>query len=476
MSRKDPLLSDRAPFRRAVVLAAALILAALIPSAASNASPSLRADTKGALRPVFRKVQVDRREVKQYWTKRRMERARPLDVAFDIDDAQEWTRVPKDAGEPVSVPATVPTTAGRTDLRVEDSESRTGELFAAGSIPFTRTEITDTAVFPNVTHGKLFISTTDFDGECSATVVSSEGQDVVWTAGHCVHDGSGDFHSDFLFVPGYRNGTAPEGEWVYDGVVTTHEWASASDFRFDVGALTMAPNGGQEIEEVVGARGIQFNQSHLQSYRSFGHPAAPPFDGEKMFVCTSEFGVFAPPKGPGPRPMGIGCDMTQGSSGGGWVVGDEFVQSVNSFFINRPKFEDVMFGPQLGNVALEVYDAASAGFSGVLEDTRPPKITGVSDKPDPFTPNGDHRKDKTRIRFSTDEQAVLVLTIKSKSGKTVLKVTPGTQPAASFVVTWGGRHFETNNKVKAGTYTYKISAKDDAGNSSSKSGKTTVRR
>jgi hypothetical protein len=43
-------------------------------------------------------------------------------------------------------------------------------------------------------------------------------------------------------------------------------------------------------------------------------------------------------------------------------------------------------------------------------------------------------------------------------------------------VTWGGRHFETNNKVKAGTYTYKISAKDDAGNSSSKSGKTTVRR
>jgi hypothetical protein len=155
-------------------------------------------------------------------------------------------------------------------------------------------------------------------------------------------------------------------------------------------------------------------------------------------------------------------------------VADDFVQSDNSIIYDGEP--DVMSGPQLRDVALEVYDAASAGVSGVAEDTTPPWITGVGDRPDPFTPNGDGRKDRTKIRFSTNEEAALVFTIKSKSGKLVLKIAAANQPPANFTVRWGGRHFRTNNKVRAGTYTYKISAKDDAGNSASKSGKTTVRR
>ncbi|MGH2825869.1 MAG: trypsin-like serine peptidase [Actinomycetota bacterium] len=465
-------MSDRTPFRRTIMLAVAFMLAALFPSIASNAAPAPTGDSRRALRPVVRKFQADRREVKQYWTQRRMERARPLDVTVDVDDARDWTRVPQDDGEPVSVPAIAPTVDGRSALTLDGVASGKVETLT-GSIPFTRTEITNTASFPNITHGKLFFSGPGFDAVCSGTVVQAESNDVVWTAGHCVNEGPGSFYSDFLFVPGYRNGAAPAGEWVADGVVTTTQWASAGNFRFDVAALTMSPNGGQEIEEVVGARGIRFNQSHLQSYRTFGHPQTPPFDGERMFVCASDFGIFAPGQGD-LRPMGIGCDMTGGSSGGGWIVQDQFVQSVNSFkIIGDPQFEDIMFGPQLGDVALGVFEDASGGGGG---DTTAPRIRGVGDKPDPFTPNGDGRKDKTKIFFSTNEQAVVVFRIKSKSGSTAFKIPGSNLPPNHYFVKWNGRHFTTNKVVKAGTYTYKIKATDASGNSSSKSGRTTVRR
>ena len=55
--------------------------------------------------------------------------------------------------------------------------------------------------------------------------------------------------------------------------------------------------------------------------------------------------------------MGIGCDMTGGSSGGGWIVGAN-LYSVNSYgYSNQP---DVMFGPYLDGVAQSVYNAAAA--------------------------------------------------------------------------------------------------------------------
>ena len=50
--------------------------------------------------------------------------------------------------------------------------------------------------------------------------------------------------------------------------------------------------------------------------------------------------------------------MTGGSSGGGWIVGNN-VMSVNSYgYSNQP---NVMFGPYLGSVAQSVYNAAAAG-------------------------------------------------------------------------------------------------------------------
>ena len=55
--------------------------------------------------------------------------------------------------------------------------------------------------------------------------------------------------------------------------------------------------------------------------------------------------------------MGIGCDMTGGSSGGGWITtvgGVVGVGSVNSYHYQSLK--NVMFGPYQGDVAQALYN------------------------------------------------------------------------------------------------------------------------
>ena len=49
--------------------------------------------------------------------------------------------------------------------------------------------------------------------------------------------------------------------------------------------------------------------------------------------------------------------MTGGSSGGGWIVGNNLYSENSYGYYNQP---DVMFGPYLGNVAQSVYNAAAA--------------------------------------------------------------------------------------------------------------------
>lgn len=132
--------------------------------------------------------------------------------------------------------------------------------------------------FPNRTHGKLFMLE---DGSpvavCSATAVTSAERNLVWTAGHCVHEGGpqGQPYEGFVFIPGYRDGAEPHGAWFAEAAYTTSQWVVDADFRFDVAALVMEPNESVELVDVVGARGIRFNQNPVKTFRSHGYPAPP---------------------------------------------------------------------------------------------------------------------------------------------------------------------------------------------------------
>jgi V8-like Glu-specific endopeptidase len=273
-------------------------------------------------------------EVRRYWTPKRMENATPVKLL-------------------------------KVDAPAPSADDRGGAPSArVGPIGYTSGELTDTLGFPNRVHGKVFFSRGGGNFVCSGTAVSAPNLSVVITAGHCLRF-QGLWASSWAFVPGYRNGSGPYGTWAATGLAAPSAWVSSEDLRYDVGAAVVATNGsGQALQQVVGARGILFNQPVSGPVRSYGYPAVSPFDGSKLRYCDSTLG-YRDPLTSSPQTMGIGCDMTGGSSGGGWVTGDPAsgaVNSVNSY--TRPGITEVMHGPYFGSTAQALYDSVDGDPPG----------------------------------------------------------------------------------------------------------------
>ncbi len=210
-------------------------------------------------------------------------------------------------------------------------------------------------------HGKVFFTDreTGYNYVCSGTAVTSGNESLVWTAGHCVHDGPGSFHVNWAFVPAYRDGQRPQGTWSARELLTTSGWQVSGNFAYDIGAAKVNLNtAGATLTDTVGSRGIAFNQARSQTYNLHGYPAAQKFNGQRMRVCQSPWGLDDNRYGSAPAPIGVGCDQTGGSSGGGWVVGGN-VLSVVSY--GYQSLKNVLFGPYQGSVAQSLYSSASSG-------------------------------------------------------------------------------------------------------------------
>lgn len=282
-------------------------------------------------------------KVKQFWTHERMRQA----TAARVDATQ--LPAPSEALPPVAVgePTVIPSQgfAGRT-LR--------------------SSMISNPTTLPYRLHGKVFFQARDFSGVwddyvCSGTVVNSPSGRVVITAGHCVFENF--WSRRFVFVPGYHDGIAPFGEFVAKRLTAPARWVKNQWNRptyalsYDVGAVVL--KGATPVQTAVGgARGIAFNVGRSRQYTSFGYPAANPFDGESLFTCTSPFGgrdigTFSP------SPGWISCDMTGGSSGGGWIFDNEFLNSVNSYGYGNGSPR--MYGPYFGNVIKKLYSSVKNG-------------------------------------------------------------------------------------------------------------------
>ena len=218
--------------------------------------------------------------------------------------------------------------------------------------PFTRYE--DTSYDPR--HGKVFFTDGGVNYVCSGTALTSGNRSVVWTAGHCLNEGPGGYYTNFVFVPAYRDNVRPFGTWAARKLLTTAPWADRGDFTYDLGAAVMSTNAaGQALTDVIGGgREIAFNYEARQHYLSHGYPAASPFNGQRAYICEADLALRDGSSTT--ATMGIGCDMTGGSSGGGWVVGNT-VHSVNSYHYQT--LRNVMFGPYQGDVAQSLYTTAA---------------------------------------------------------------------------------------------------------------------
>ena len=213
--------------------------------------------------------------------------------------------------------------------------------------PFESFQVPDPTVAPLPAHGKVFGFLPGFGGfECSATVVDHPSRTVVMTAGHCVYDPRSRSAARRLsFVPAYEDGARPFGGWTVDVSRTTQGWIRKENYDFDYATLTMRPHEGQLIEDVVGGRPLATNTPRRQVYNAFGYPVNHA-RAQRMWTCRGPYAGDDPRPIPGgPAPIGMGCDMTSGASGGGWVDDLGQLVSVTSFGYGARK--GFLYGPYL---------------------------------------------------------------------------------------------------------------------------------
>ncbi|MCL7429870.1 serine protease [Streptomyces sp. YS415] len=246
------------------------------------------------------------------------------------------------------------------------------------------------------TAGKVFFDSPEGTMVCSATVVADPANpgksNLVWTAGHCVHAGkAGGWYRNIAFVPSYNNDAmetaelesatreevAPYGVWWGDWVQTSDQWieqggATGGDgASYDFAVIHVTPeegSGGKSLEEMVGsALPVDFDAPpvpEVDSVTATGYPAAPPFDGQKLFQCQDKPGRLSLTKAD-PTMYRIGCTMTGGSSGGGWVAtGSDGKPALVSNTSIGPVESGWLAGPRLGAEAKGVFDEVSGKFAG----------------------------------------------------------------------------------------------------------------
>jgi hypothetical protein len=269
-----------------------------------------------AARVQTKAVAQDKAAVQRYWTPERMRNAEPANKVLSGTFAAPAKKPKALAGNAVQVPP-----------------------------PYTSQ--------PTSTNGKVFFTEDGLNYVCSGTALLSGNKSVVWTAGHCVNDGAGTFVTNWAFVPAYADGSAPYGTWTARTLLTTSGWNASGDFSYDNGAAVVNLNGGRALTDVVGGNNPTFNYPRSQTYVSHGYPAAPPFNGERLYTCTSP--LRYDDTSANPPTMGIDCDMTGGSSGGGWTVNGS-LESVNSYGYST--LPNVMFGPYQGTVSQSLYTQA----------------------------------------------------------------------------------------------------------------------
>ncbi|MFB7254073.1 trypsin-like serine peptidase [Streptomyces nojiriensis] len=310
--------------RHRTALSVLLAAGALVAGALTAAGPSVAADAPAS----FRQQHTD-----GFWTAERMRGAAPLDV----------TAVPGAARTPVATSAT-PTTIAPTAAASPTAFPQAGGAWTGGG-----------AVVK--TSGRVFFTMGDRTASCSGDSVTSANGSTVITAGHCVKY-QGAWHTNWVFVPAYNNGSAPYGQWSATKTFATDQWAASEDMNMDVGLAVVAPLNGQTLSQAVGAQGIAFNGGYNKKMYSFGFPAAAPYDGTKLVYCSGNSSKdFLLTKD-----HGLGCNMTGGSSGGPWfqdfneATGLGTQVSVNSF--GYTFLPNRMYGPYFGSEAKAAYDKA----------------------------------------------------------------------------------------------------------------------
>jgi V8-like Glu-specific endopeptidase len=270
-------------------------------------------------------------ETLAYWTPERLATAQPmLPLANQKAVAPEASA--QASGTSVSLPGKRPTVAVGADAaaRLYDPaqvkvQAETGiEPQAVGSFGahFTSGRVNQPAletIYPNRMVGKLFFTdiVTGVNYVCSASVLRFR---IVLTAGHCVHKGSGGnagYYTNFVFVPAFRDGTAPLGRFTARFAGTTFQWFTSSGAAppnaADFGMLEMNDRDGVRIGSITGFFGFRTLGLIPNHTTKLGYPCNIDACQKMQQVTSQSFRAVSP------NNVEYGSNAKGGSSGGPWV-------------------------------------------------------------------------------------------------------------------------------------------------------------
>jgi hypothetical protein len=206
--------------------------------------------------------------------------------------------------------------------------------------------------FPWKAMGKLLI---DGGGYCTAQVISPK--NLIVTAAHCVYNGG--WYSGWTFVPAERFGAAPYGQYRWVSATILPNWITTGGRRYDVALIKLAnnPTTGLPATSYVGHLGWRSNFPYVRNLTSFGY--ASNLSTQYTSACAAE-SYFAGCQGT--DVLVKGCNMTFGSSGGGWVdVYKPFESGSNNYVegvVSGPSctgtFGNTFVGPRFSSANLGV--------------------------------------------------------------------------------------------------------------------------
>jgi hypothetical protein len=242
------------------------------------------------------------------------------------------------------------------------------------------------------TEGKVYFHMDGGDWQCSGTAATDTrtGYTVVLTAGHCAYDetnGNGSlngFATNWIFIPAWDlkpgtfssacdAGATQYGCWHATALVVDSGFATAGGFndqatRHDYAFAVVGGggfNGTTQLDSVVTSFGVS-SSSIIKgtTVYAFGFPAAGKYHGNDLTYCT---GKTITDQYNNDDTFGLACDMTGGSSGGGWMApfttstGVGTLGGLNSYGYSGIKN---MYGPDFNSNTDAVYTRAKSTTSG----------------------------------------------------------------------------------------------------------------
>jgi len=321
------------------------ILAVLLFSSPASQAQDLRQDVRQDDNMVIL-TNPDAKAAVTYWTPERFKAARPLPIPQASPSAAQPQEPSRAAAEVESSDGRAPAVRTRpsekrlftpdaSQNRVEDlispnavgtfgahyTSSRVFPLFTGASAPFSADR-----AYPYITVGKLFFSIAGEPFVCSASVIQHR---IVATAGHCVHSGTArGFHSNWVFVPAFRDGTAPLLVWNWRAAIVTNTWATGGGTVPNAADYAMIEFGDQAVSnrtlslgDVTGWLGWQTLSLSANHTSKLGYPCNLDNCQKMQDVASGAFRNVAP------NNVEYGSDALGGSSGGPWVQNFQVLQA-----------------------------------------------------------------------------------------------------------------------------------------------------